>query len=106
MIKPLLKHPTKQQRASLKLALMTLLGGVCTDCGLMPHQAAMDFDHRDPKQKRYEMTALIGRAARDMPGYKGLLLEEVFKCDLRCANCHRIKTYVNNDTATRRLQKK
>jgi hypothetical protein len=59
----------------------------CTDCGgqFKPYQ--MDFDHRDPTTKAFKLTA--GRA---MLMSTKRLLAEVDKCDIVCANCHRVRT--------------
>jgi rRNA-processing protein FCF1 len=46
----------------------------------------MDFDHRDPTTKRIAVTRMIGRAGT------ARILEEVAKCDIVCANCHRLRT--------------
>ena len=61
----------------------------CADCGsrLAPHQ--MDFDHREPSQKAFRLTA--GAA---MLKSRAALLAEVRKCDIVCANCHRLRTWV------------
>ena len=59
----------------------------CMDCGgtFPPH--VMQFDHRDPKIKLFSLAAqnvfLKNRA---------MLQAEVAKCDVVCANCHRIRT--------------
>jgi hypothetical protein len=58
----------------------------CADCrGRFP-PCAMDFDHRDPRAKRSAVTRLIGRAG------DARILEEAAKCDIVCANCHRLRT--------------
>lgn len=67
-----------------------LLRGVCLDCGLTvttDNLCVFDFDHRDPSAKR----SVVSRTAPSR------LAEEMAKCDLRCANCHRLKTYRNKD---------
>lgn len=46
----------------------------------------LDFDHIDPSTKILTITANLRL------GFFGLL-DEVKKCQLLCANCHRIKTY-------------
>ena len=60
----------------------------CVDCGgvFEPHQ--MDFDHRDPRTKSFKVTT--GRA---MLMSTDRLLAEVGKCDVVCANCHRIRSW-------------
>ena len=59
----------------------------CADCGgnFEPHQ--MDFDHRDPSTKSFDV--MTGRA---MLMSTRRLLDEVAKCDIVCANCHRSRT--------------
>jgi hypothetical protein len=58
----------------------------CADCGYAEHHAALDFDHRPGTVK-----------VRDVKGGQQLgweaLLAEIAKCDVVCANCHRIRTY-------------
>jgi formate-dependent nitrite reductase cytochrome c552 subunit len=59
----------------------------CADCGGVFAQCAMDFDHRDPASKSMRVTAMVGRA-----GIRRILAE-VAKCDIVCANCHRLRTF-------------
>lgn len=58
----------------------------CADCGYSAHHAALDFDHRPGTTK-----------VRDIKSGQQLgwqaLMDEVAKCDVVCANCHRIRTY-------------
>jgi hypothetical protein len=60
----------------------------CQDCGGTFPPWVMDFDHRDPHEKKFSLGAgkvlLKPRAA---------LLEEIAKCDIVCANCHAVRTY-------------
>jgi len=58
----------------------------CVDCGYNANAAALDLDHRDPTEKRNTVCMLV----RNMNSLEGVK-EEVVKCDVRCANCHRIK---------------
>jgi formate-dependent nitrite reductase cytochrome c552 subunit len=59
----------------------------CLDCHKFFPTYAMEFDHRDPTQKRSGVTRLIGRTSTEK------LLAEAAKCDIVCANCHRMRTY-------------
>jgi hypothetical protein len=59
----------------------------CEDCGRRFPACAMDFDHRDPADKRAQVTQMIGRAGT------ASILAEAAKCDIVCANCHRVRTY-------------
>lgn len=58
-------------------------GTGCSKCGYNEHPAALDFDHRPGTTKLYRMASCGVNA----------FLEELPKCDLLCANCHRIATY-------------
>jgi hypothetical protein len=66
----------------------------CMDCGGAFPPAAMDFDHREPATKRYAVTRMIGRAGTSR------ILEEVAKCDIVCANCHRLRTFRRRSVAS------
>ena len=63
----------------------------CMDCGNEYPSYVMDCDHRDPSQKLYS----INDAAKRLSMQK--LLDELAKCDVVCANCHRIRTRVRGD---------
>lgn len=59
----------------------------CMDCGKTYPPYVMDFDHRDGLTKCYTLAATnhaVGRAT---------LEAEMEKCDVVCANCHRIRTH-------------
>lgn len=57
----------------------------CVDCGYKENAEALDFDHLRDKE------FLISRAVAQMTSWKRIK-EEVKKCEVRCANCHRIMT--------------
>lgn len=61
----------------------------CSDCGggFAPYQ--MDFDHRDPSSKAFTISRAIGRLKS-----RSQLDAEIAKCDVVCANCHRLRTNV------------
>jgi len=58
------------------------LGGKCCKCGYNKNLAALDFHHRDSKQKDPDFKKLRHRSL------KVYLNEVVGKCDLVCKNCH------------------
>lgn len=60
----------------------------CMDCGRSFPPECMDFDHRDPSAKLFA----IGRAAGSGKGGEQAIRDEAAKCDVVCANCHRIRT--------------
>jgi hypothetical protein len=62
-------------------------GRPCTDCGGVFHPVAMQWDHRPGAAK-------LGDVATLQRGRRSLLLAEIAKCDLVCANCHAVRTYI------------
>lgn len=58
----------------------------CEDCGIKYPHYVMDFDHRG--QKLINVATMIGRNW-SMEKIKN----EIAKCDVVCANCHRIRTF-------------
>lgn len=62
----------------------------CYDCGYNAHGVALDFDHLNPADKRFNISHRLCNSA--LP----LLFKEIRKCVIRCANCHRIKTLEEN----------
>lgn len=58
----------------------------CYDCGNSFPPYAMDFDHRDPMMK-------INDVSRLRTASLNRLLDEITKCDIICAICHRIRTH-------------
>jgi hypothetical protein len=75
-----------RQRGTIAL-LRELRSRPCNDCGQIFGPSQMDFDHRDGTTKRFRLTS--GGA---MLRPTSMILEEVAKCDIVCANCHRIRT--------------
>ncbi len=76
----------RQRGHNRKMALVALLGGKCIDCGFSAHFSALDFDHKDPKEKCFVLSGHLC--------YRwSVLAAEAMKCELRCANCHRIRTF-------------
>ena len=58
----------------------------CKICGYNKHPSALDFDHRNPYEKSFDISA--GKTLN----LKKLMME-VAKCDILCANCHRERTH-------------
>lgn len=60
----------------------------CADCDRKYPYYVMDFDHRDPRTKIANVSNLTRQAFS-----LELIQLELEKCDLVCANCHRIRTF-------------
>ena len=77
---------TREVNLNRKLMLEYLSDKQCVDCGFKSHPAALDFDHVRG-DKRANVSTLVATS------YSwSTILEEIEKCEIRCANCHRIKT--------------
>jgi hypothetical protein len=57
----------------------------CVDCGYHGHSAALDFDHVKGK-KEYNLSQMRKSAMSN-------IMAEINKCEIVCANCHRIRTF-------------
>lgn len=69
-----------------KIQYINHFGGACTRCGLRlenSHYSVFEFHHRNSLNKEYSWNKL--RLFSDRR-----ILLELNKCDLLCANCHRI----------------
>lgn len=59
----------------------------CADCGQRYPFFVMDFDHvRGEKKFNLSRVASVGHSW-------AVIIEEAAKCDVVCANCHRIRTH-------------
>jgi hypothetical protein len=58
----------------------------CVDCG-ETNPIVLEFDHKDGVDKQFDLSTGTRR------GYKWEKIKnEIDKCDVRCSNCHRIRT--------------
>lgn len=63
----------------------------CVDCG-QSDPLRLEFDHRE--NKHFDLgKAFIGKA-KDLETVQ----REIAKCDVRCANCHKVKTHREQNT--------
>lgn len=81
------RYDKKYKLLLLKKVLAYFKKHPCVDCG-ETNPVVLDFDHRDPTQKEYDVATLVHRCRRCWDK----ILKEIKKCDVRCSNCHRIKT--------------
>lgn len=70
----------KIQRRGWKVEAIRMKGGACSVCGGIFHPCVYDF-HHSAEDKEFSP----GKA-----GSKTAFFREVDKCDLVCANCHRV----------------
>lgn len=59
----------------------------CVDCG-ETNIVVLEFDHVDPQKKAMDIGTMMGNRSW------AKILDEIEKCEVRCANCHRLRTAV------------
>jgi hypothetical protein len=63
----------------------------CADCGNSYPYYVMDFDHRPGEEKKFEIADFL--ATKVVSNYAAVDAE-IAKCDVVCANCHRVRTHL------------
>ena len=76
----------KIRKRKRKEQAIECLGGKCLDCGGVYVRDVYDFHHRDPAQKEMPLNQMFKLNWKKVKS-------EIDKCDLLCANCHRIRHY-------------
>ena len=71
----------KNKHMVFKFRTLALKEGVCEWCGYSTCPDALHFHHIDPRTKTYTVSTMQTKKW-------DLVLEEVEKCQLFCANCH------------------
>lgn len=72
-----------KRRRKIRSMAIEKAGGKCIRCGYNKYPEVLEFHHKDPSKKEFGI------------GQNGLtrswkrVEEEIKKCDLLCANCHR-----------------
>ena len=79
-------HQTLERQRKLKKLAVEYKGGACIRCGFSGHPAVFDFHHRDKSEKSFGISRYKNTNINEK------LKQELDKCDLLCANCHRIVT--------------
>lgn len=72
-----------ERRRRIKEKAIVFMGGRCQVCGYSKYQGALDFHHIDPSTKSFG----IGGFGHSRSWER--VKQELAKCILVCANCHR-----------------
>jgi hypothetical protein len=89
------RNPVTRIKGRIAIIEEKLRRGCCMDCQMVVtrnNYMCFDFDHRDPAKKSFAISA----KSRDVA--EAVLQAEFAKCDLVCANCHRLRTHVQIKT--------
>lgn len=79
----------KVRERNQKIIIDYLLKNPCVGCG-QDNILVLDFDHIDRSSKTNEVSKMITMSVKT-------LTNEIKKCQVLCANCHRIKTAKESD---------
>lgn len=72
-------------RASFRAWLDQIKDKPCADCGVEYPPVVLDFDHRDPSKKSFNISDGTYKP-------RAVVLAEIALCDVVCSNCHRLRT--------------
>lgn len=72
----------------LKLWIASFKNQPCHDCKQSYPYYVMDFDHRPDEIKLFNISGSF------LTKRKAQIIEEMAKCDIVCANCHRQRTFM------------
>lgn len=78
---------SKALRQAARAIVLQLKAQPCADCHQTFDPVCMDFDHRAGERKRACVSELANKGS-----ILAVVIDEISKCDLVCANCHRLRT--------------
>ncbi len=82
------EHEINPRRYEIRKQLDEIkLARGCSHCGYNKHPAALDFHHLSEHEKIASVSSLFATLNLQK------ILAEVKKCEILCANCHRIETF-------------
>jgi hypothetical protein len=88
----------RERRERYYKLIHQIKSGPCADCGDTFDPICMDFDHRPGEVKSFNLSTGYRHSAE-------AVLSEIAKCEVVCANCHRIRTHrerSHRDTCARK----
>jgi hypothetical protein len=84
----------RRRAAKWRLSQLIKLHSGCVDCGYNDHPQALQFDHIGD-DKKMNVSDMI------RSDYSWItIMEEIKKCEVRCANCHAVMTAHRKSQAT------
>jgi len=87
IMKPMINERKRKRKIErIEYIYNYLLENPCVDCG-ENNPIVLEFDHKDNVEKIGNLCDMISEGV-DLVKIKN----EINKCDVRCANCHRIRT--------------
>lgn len=72
----------KYRQVKMKSKAIEYKGGKCEQCGYDKNKDVLEFHHKNPQEKEFSISAKFNRSWESIK-------EELDKCVMLCANCHR-----------------
>ncbi len=76
------KNLVIERQRNFKQKCIDYKGGKCEKCGYCKCKSALEFHHREPGEKDFDIS-------RTRTNFREETQKELDKCDLLCSNCHR-----------------
>lgn len=87
IVEDILARNKQIKKKSYQFIWNYFLSHPCVDCG-ETNPIVLEFDHRDGADKLWTISEMASRRNSSIENIK----KEIDKCDVRCANCHKIRT--------------
>lgn len=87
--KEYIRQKQREDKRERKELAIRYLGGYCQKCLQIFHPACFEFHHRNPIEKDRDPSKMLSLSWER-------LKTELDKCDLLCANCHRLTHHMEN----------
>lgn len=79
----------KHRQKNFELLWSLLLQSSCKDCG-NSNPIVLEFDHLPGTEKKFNIAKAVSGSTRSWKSIQS----EIDKCEIVCANCHRIRTSI------------
>jgi len=87
--KDYIRDKQREYKRLRKLEAIDYLGSQCSHCHNTFHPAVYEFHHRNPEEKDRDPSKMLQLSWAKLKA-------ELDKCDLVCANCHRLHHHGTN----------
>ena len=88
----LYRNQEKHRMKNFLMLVEYLSERTCIDCG-NDDWRVLEFDHLPEYTKKFDISKAIAGSTRSWNS----ILKEIEKCEVICANCHRIRTGIRGD---------
>lgn len=82
------REALEKRKSERRTALREIKDIPCKDCNTPYPYYVMQFDHREPSTKLFDIGTEFASYSWDV------VLKEIEKCDVVCANCHSIRSHL------------